>query len=321
MTDTTGRPLVVVLGASGFIGSAVSRALAARPVRLRLVSRRRPAAPADPVADVEVLCVDLTAPGALAAAVDGADTVVHLVAHPWRAPDGETAGQRVNVGLVEDLARVCRSFPEPPAVVFAGSALTGDDRIDTPPTRPRSAYCTQKLTAERVLERAAAAGVLRAVSLRLPPVFGYEPGTGPNVVELMARRALAGHQLTLWHDGTVRRDLVHVDDVAAAFLDTLDHFDALAGAHWPIGTGPGAPLGKVFAEIAEIAATLTGEPAVAVVSVPAPANACCTDVVDVDVDPSRFHAVTGWRPRLSLRDGLVGTVAALARATAGEVAR
>ena len=39
-TDDGHRPLVTVLGAAGFIGSAVVSALARRPVRLRLVSRR-----------------------------------------------------------------------------------------------------------------------------------------------------------------------------------------------------------------------------------------------------------------------------------------
>ncbi|MGX7825866.1 NAD-dependent epimerase/dehydratase family protein [Actinokineospora sp. 24-640] len=323
MTEDSGRPLIVVLGASGFIGTAVSRALAARPVRLRLVSRRLPPVPCDAVADIEVSTVDLTEPGAMARAIAGADTVIHLVAPSWRSADGAADGdaaaaEKVNVGLVRDLADVCRAGGTVPAVLFTGTALNGDDSTDTPPDRLRSAYCRQKLSAERVLEQATADGVLRAVSLRLPPVFGYEPGTRPNVVETMARKALAGDALTLWHDGTVRRDLVHIDDVTAAILDTLDHFEALTGSYWLVGTGQGEPLGKLFAEISQIVADHTGEPAVAVTRVPPPANSFSTDLVDVDVDPSRFHAVTGWRPRLSLRDGLISTVAALAGATVSE---
>ncbi len=317
---TPRRPLVVVLGASGFIGSAVSGALAARPVRLRLVSRRRPTVSRGAVADVEVRAADLTAPGVLADAVAGADTVIHLVAHTdngWRVPEGDDAAERVNLGLVEDLVEACRSRrpgTTPPAVVFAGSVLTGDERIDTPPARPRSAYCRQKLAAERLLERATAEGVLRGVSLRLPPVFGHGTGTCRNVVELMVRRALAGEAITMWHDGTVRRDLVHVDDVAAAFLDAIDNVDALAGSYWSIGTGTGEPIGKVFAQISQIVADYTGEPAVSVVSVPPPAESYPTDLVDIESDASRFRAVTGWRPRIPLRYGLLRTVASLAGA-------
>ncbi|MFC4852869.1 NAD-dependent epimerase/dehydratase family protein [Actinophytocola glycyrrhizae] len=305
------RTRVAVLGASGFIGTAVSRALARRPIRLRLVSRRPPPVPYDPVADVEIRSADLTRPGALAAAVSDADVVIHLAAHSWRAADEATVGERVNVGLVRDLVSVCRAGRGNPFVVFAGTGLNGDDHIDRVPSGPRSAYCTQKLTAERTLELATRDGVLRAVTLRLPPVFGYEPGTRPNIVETMARKALDGDDLTLWNDGTVRRDLVHVDDVTAAFMDTLDHLDALTGTYWPVGTGRGAPLGKVFAEIAQVVADLTDQPAVAVTCVPPPANSLSTDRLDVDIDPARFHAVTGWRPRLSLRDGVISTVAAL----------
>jgi len=317
MTEHTTRDgqRIVVLGASGFIGSAVSAALCARPVRLRLVSRRPAAMPRGAVADVEMRAADLTVPGALADAVADADTVIHLVAHTdggWRGSDGDTAAKRVNLGLVEDLAQACRSGRRgapPPAVVFASSALINDDQID-------SAYCRQKLTAERVLAEATEEGVLRGISLRLPAAYGYGPAADPRVIELMVRRALAGEELTLWHDGAVRRDLMHLDDVAAVFLDTIDNIDALAGSCWPIGTGCGEPLGKVFAEISQLVADYTGEPAVSVVTVAAPANSGPTDLVDLEIDSSRFRAVTGWQPRISLRQGLLRTIAELAAAPA-----
>ncbi|WP_234373188.1 NAD-dependent epimerase/dehydratase family protein [Streptomyces sp. H-KF8] len=66
-----GRPLVVVLGASGFIGSPLTRALAGRPVRLRLVARRATPVPDGALAETEVRTTDLAAPGAIAEAVEG----------------------------------------------------------------------------------------------------------------------------------------------------------------------------------------------------------------------------------------------------------
>lgn len=317
------RPLVVVLGASGFVGSAVSRALAARPIRLRLVARRPAVLPPEPAVEraarVEVLAADLTEPGVLAGAVAGADAVVHLVARTdggWRVADGDVQAERVNVGLASELVRAMRASRDgarPPAVLFAGSGLTGQDRIGAAgPGHPASAYCRQKLAAEYLLERATADGVLRAVSLRLPSVYGTGPGVDPKVVELMVRRALAGEPLTMWHDGTVRRDLIYVEDVAAAFLAALDHVDALAGRYWLVGTGSAVPLGAVFAEIADLVAAHTGRPRVPVVRVPPPANAYPTDLMDMEIDSTAFRTVTGWRPTVPLRDGLVRTVTALA---------
>lgn len=303
-----GVPLVVVLGASGFIGSAVSEALAARPVRLRLVSRHPRPLPGAAVADVELRATDLTAPGALAGAVAGADTVIHLVAYTeggWRVTDDDTAAERVNLGLVEDLVETCRGGHRP-TVVFASSALIDDGAA--PPT----AYCRQKLAAEVLLADATERGVLRGIPLRLAAAYGHRPAAAPRVVEIMVRKALAGEPITMWHDGTVRRDFLHVDDVSAAILAALDHPERLAGTPWQVGTGRGEPLGKVFAEISELVADHTGEPAVSVAAVKPPPGFYRTDLADLDTDASAFRAITGWAPRVPLRDGLRRTVEALA---------
>ncbi|MCZ0978218.1 NAD(P)H-binding protein [Streptomyces diastatochromogenes] len=66
----------MVLGAAGFVGSAVLRELARHPIRLRAVSRRHTPAH-DARADIEVVAADLTRPGQMAAAVAGADVVIH----------------------------------------------------------------------------------------------------------------------------------------------------------------------------------------------------------------------------------------------------
>ncbi|NEB81460.1 NAD-dependent epimerase/dehydratase family protein, partial [Streptomyces sp. SID14478] len=69
------RPLVVVLGASGYIGSAVLRELSRRPVRLRAVARGPFAPPVGGPAATEVVRADLTEEGAVAEAVRDADAV------------------------------------------------------------------------------------------------------------------------------------------------------------------------------------------------------------------------------------------------------
>ncbi|MGW0931054.1 NAD-dependent epimerase/dehydratase family protein [Streptomyces sp. NPDC002644] len=318
-----GRPLVVVLGASGFIGSPLCRALARRPVRLRLVARRETPVPDGAVADVEVRTADLAAPGAIADAVAGADAVFHLVAATeagWRVAEGDTAAERLNVGLVHDLAAALRARPRgprPPVVVFP-STIThpgGGPGGEVRPADVKSPYVRQKLLAENALAEAAADGVLRGVSLCLPTVFGHGPATtAPDrgVVAAMTRRALAGEPLTVWGDGSVRRDLVHVDDVVEALLAAHDHADRLSGTHWEIGTGTGVTLLALFTGIAEAVAGHTGAPAVPVVTVPPPDHADPADSEDVVVDPRPFRAVTGWRPRVPLDDALRSTAAALA---------
>ncbi|WP_274383414.1 NAD-dependent epimerase/dehydratase family protein [Saccharothrix deserti] len=316
---------MTILGASGFIGSAVMSILAERPIRLRAVARGEVRAPAGARAEVEPVQVDITDPAQLAAAVAGSDAVLHLVAYiagdgAWRAGEGTDARSRTNVGSVHALIDALADDGGRPTVVFAGSTsqvgLSDRVRIDgTEPDDPRTEYDRQKLEGENALKDATARGVLRGITLRLATVYGIGPDPGAlgrGIVLAMARRALAGEPLTMWHDGSVERDLVHVTDVARAFVAALDNADALAGGHWLIGGGESRPLKDIFGVIAQAVSAETGQPPVPVLSVPAPDYANATDFHGVDVDASAFRAATGWSPRVSLEDGLRGAVAAVA---------
>lgn len=321
-------PLITVLGASGFVGSAVTAAFSRLPVRLRAVARRPSSVPAG-AARTEVRTADLTDPGALARAVSGSDVVVSLVSHSdgWRAAGTGSSPESVNVGVMGSLVEVLRPRRPggpPPLVLYSGAASqTGVPRrepIDgSEPDRPETEYDRQKLRAEELLKEATAAGTLRGASLRLPTVFGRPAAPGAadrGVVSFMVRRALAGEALTLWHDGTVRRDLVCVEDVARAFLAAVEHPDALVGGHWLLGSGRGEPLGDVFRTIARLVAERTGLPPVPVLSTEPPAHAPATDFRSVTIDSTAFREATGWRPRVPLEEGLRATVAALAEARA-----
>jgi nucleoside-diphosphate-sugar epimerase len=317
------RPLVAVLGGSGFVGAAVVAALARRPIRLRTSGRRQQSVPAGAVAEVEVLSADLTDRAQLEAAVAGADTVVHLLMHTagWREADDNLDVERVNVGVMRDLVEMLGESGRPATVLFAGSTSQAglpermplDERESD---RPTTAYDRQKHAAEQVLKAATAAGRVRGVSLRLPTVYGDSPRgslTGRGVVSTMVRKAFAGQELTLWNDGTVERDLLYVHDAADAFVAGIDHADALAGRHWLLGTGRGVPLGDVLRTIAELVGDRLGRPPVPVVCVPPPDVATATDMHSVAIDSSRFRAATGWRPQVPLDTALRRCVDAFAR--------
>ncbi|WP_060180053.1 NAD-dependent epimerase/dehydratase family protein [Streptomyces sp. IMTB 1903] len=315
------RPLVTVLGASGYIGSSVVALLRSRPVRLRTVSRRPCPVAGDGLAELDVRTADLTAPGAVADAVAGSDAVIHLVTHrsatgDWRTRDGDPEGEHANVTVTLDLVESLgsgRTAGPPPAVIYASTVL--------PPGGPAPAntYERQKLASERILRAACAAGSLRGVVLRLPTVYGHGPvpgDLGRGVVAAMVRRGFACEPLTMWHDGTIERDLLHVDDAARAFLSALDHADALTGRHWDVGCGLGHGLGDVFRTIAEIIGRHTGRPPVPVLRVDPPDGATGLDFRSVRADSSAFRSVTGWAPRAVLRDALEQVVAAHAVSTA-----
>ncbi|GAB3110613.1 hypothetical protein GCM10027160_10920 [Streptomyces calidiresistens] len=337
MTDT--RPLIVVLGASGLIGTAVLRAFAARPVRLRAVARGPVSPPAGTRgAAIEVRALDLCGPGAVAEAVTDADVVVHLVARTdggWRVRADDRLARRVNVGVPADLVEALRAGRgtgrregPPPLVVLAGSTsqdVTRPDGTGGDGGRPVTVYDGHKAEAEHLVTTAHAEGVVRALPLRLPTVYGLPGGLGDGtpagerpldrgVVSTMARRALAGEALPLWYPG-VRREPLHVDDVADAFAAAVEHADRLAGAPRTVSGGGGMTLTDLFGDIAATVARVTGRAPVPVLRVPPPEGAQATDAMDTVVDDPFFRRITGWAPRVTWDRGVERTVAALAGAS------
>lgn len=325
MNPKDNRPLVTVLGATGFIGSAVLAALARRPIRLRAVGRTPSAFAGPSVAELDVRTAELTDRAQLAEAVAGSDVVIHLVlcAGGWRAADADPDGsERVNVGIMRDLLDVLGTHAPGPAplVVYSGAAsqigVPPDRPVDgSEPDNPETRYDRQKLAAEDALAAATRRGTVRGITLRLPTVFGLSDTSGADngVVSLMVRRALAGEPITMWHDGTVRRDVVYVDDIAAAFVAAIDHAGVLTGQRWLVGSGRSPELGEVFDTISRAVSEHSGAPPVPVTSVPPPADAPVTDLRSLVIDSARFRTATGWYPKVPVRDAVDRTIAELTR--------
>ena len=179
---------ILVTGSSGFIGSAVSSALAAAGHSVRAASRRRTAiADRDGIEWVELS--DLEGEVDWAPLLEGMDIVVHLaaIAHRSHTDSGDYA--RANRVATASLAQACRQHAIKRLIFMSSIGAQAGSAADHIVTEldepwPITAYDRAKLAAEEEIRRA---GVPFTI---LRPVIVYGPGAKANIALIMRIAAL-----------------------------------------------------------------------------------------------------------------------------------
>ncbi|MFD9904164.1 NAD-dependent epimerase/dehydratase family protein [Streptomyces sp. NPDC059063] len=273
---------VLVLGATGYIGSAVvSRLTQEGHDVVPLVKDATALHP-----DVPVRVGDLADPASLRAAVtDDIDAVVHLA-----APTGDEAVDTAAVeALLAPLRGTGRAFVYTSGVWVLGA--TGDAPLtEDADTDPIAIVGYRPRVEQRVL--AAAGDDVRAAVIRPGIVYGRDGGI-PAMMTGWAREQGAGRYVGAV---TTRWPMVHVDDLAELYALTLAKGDAGALLH---GVAWESVPAAAVAAAADVAAGGTGraEPwslAEAAEAVGAPfAEALAVDQV---VSGRRAVERLGWRP-------------------------
>jgi len=211
MPDPTRQPIVALTGATGFIGRHLLRQLPKRGYRLRVLLRRPGAVPLD--CDSAVIG-DLARPQNMAAALAGADAVIHSagIAHAMSGVP-EDDYRILNTESTIALARAALHAGVRRFVLLSSIRAQCGPSAEAVQTEamvpaPTDAYGRSKLAAEQGL---AAVG-LDWVALRAAAVYG--PGVQGNMAELM-RLARTPYPLP-FGALSARRSLLSVDNLAAA---------------------------------------------------------------------------------------------------------
>lgn len=237
--------IVVVTGASGYLGRAVATELVAAGHEVRTLQRRPSGV--DGVTDV---LGSVTEANVVARAMEGAEGVIHLAAKVSLAGD-PAEFQAINVGgtrTVLDAAEqagVSRFVQvSSPSVAHAGAALTGVGAEPASPADARGDYARTKAESELLaLDRDSAA--MRVVAVRPHLVWG------PGDTQLVGRildRARRG-RLPLLDGGRALIDSTYIDNAATGIVAALLRADEAHGRAFVITNGEPRPVAELMAGI------------------------------------------------------------------------
>ncbi|MDE2412396.1 MAG: GDP-mannose 4,6-dehydratase [Sphingomonadales bacterium] len=247
---------ILVTGAAGFIGFALSRALLARGDQVVGIDNLNPYYQVSLKRDrLAVLReeggngfafheVDFSDMAALDAALAGMeiDRVVHLgaqagVRYSLENPQAYVASNLAgHVNLLE-LARhrqLDHMVYASSSSVYGGNAklpFAVEDRVD----HPVSLYAATKRADELMSETYAHLFRLPLTGLRFFTVYG--PWGRPDMMMWnFTRRILAGEPIPVFNNGDMYRDFTHIDDIIAGVVACLDHPPLDDGAEKPGGS-------------------------------------------------------------------------------------
>ncbi|MGE3142322.1 MAG: NAD-dependent epimerase/dehydratase family protein [Hyphomonadaceae bacterium] len=228
------KPLLFVTGAGGFIGARLVARLCAAGWRVRALVRQ---APAEGLADAEIVLGDLERPESYAHALDDVDTLIHLAAITGSAPPARF--RRVNVEGSAALIAAAKAAGVR-RIAFISSIAAGYANKRFYP------YARSKEEAEALV---AASGLAFAI-LRPTIVLAAEAPIWASITRIARLPLIPLPQGAR----PVRVQPVHVDDVVRAIEIVLDR-EAFAGETLDVG----GPDPEYFADfLQEVRRALTG---------------------------------------------------------------
>lgn len=307
--------LVAVLGGCGFMGSHVCRALVAGGARVRVFDMvyagRKLIRDIEP--EVEVFEGDIARSDDVLSALEGVETIIHLVHTTVPGSSMNDPAYDVESNVVSSarwLPRLGETGVRRIVFVSSGGTVYGPPRSvpinEGHPTDPISSYGITKLMIEKYVAMYASMCGVGHVILRPSNVYGegQRLHIGQGVIGVLADRALRGEPLEVWGTGESLRDYLYVGDFVEAVTRVLDY----GGPHGVFNVSSGC--GHSVRDIIETLGRALGR-APEVVHKPArgfdvPANV---------LDSSLLRSETGWEPRVPLEEGVARVVAWLRRGT------
>lgn len=301
----------LVTGAAGFIGSHLSARLVAEGHEVVGFDNLSEGA-TDNLAEVPEVRLeegDLRDEDAVAAAARGCEVIFHQAAVRSVPRSMEEPGLTTDANVRGTLNVLLAAADHGARVVSASSSSAYGDLAEFPlredmRPEPRSPYAASKLTGEIYCATWWRAFGVPAMSLRYFNVYGPRQDPTNEYATAVPRFILAcleGRQPVVHGDGNQARDFTYIDDTVEANLCAARAGEDAFGLVFNVGGGrKPTSINDLLQKIGELAGT-TPQPRH---TDPRPG-----DVRLTEADVSRAGRLLGYKPKVSIDEGLARTVA------------
>ena len=308
---------ILVTGAAGFIGHAVSERLLARGERVLGLDNftdyydvsLKKARTARLVGNFNFRLIDgdIASPGLISELVEanGIRRIVHLAAQAGVRYSLENPFAYEHSNLKGHLAvlEAARHAGNIEHLVYASSSSVYGDRPlggtgfreDEPCTAPVSLYAATKRSCELMSESYAKLYHLPLSGLRFFTVYG--PWGRPDMAYYgFAQKILLGQPIEVFGEGRMARDFTYIDDIVDGVVGVLDK-PAAGGEHRLLNIGDCNPVGLM--DMIALLERALGRSAIKLMRPMQPG-----DVTATFADISASNALTGYSPKVSLAEGI-----------------
>jgi UDP-glucose 4-epimerase len=308
---------VLITGGLGFIGSNLAIRLVRDGARVAVCDAMiegyggNLANVREVRSDLEVHLSDVRDEAEMARLVAGRDVIFHLAAQVSHVLSLSNPYPDIDINIKGTAAvlEACRKFNRDALVVRSGTRGQYGPAVRLPVSEeaaadPRGIYEISQLSAEMICRTYTRIHGVRTVPLRLTNVYGPRAQMRHShfgVVNWFVRFALEGQPIPVFGTGRILRDFLYVDDCVEALVAAAAE-PAIVGEVVNVGND----RSSTFLEVAEILRDLV--PKTEIVFTDFTPERKAQEPGDFVSDISKIRRLTGWAPRVELRDGLARTV-------------
>jgi UDP-glucose 4-epimerase len=299
------KPVAVVTGGAGFIGSHMVDLLIARGYAVRVIDnlvggRRENLAQHAKTGDLVVEEKDIRACAPDDALFKGAKYVFHFAGIGDIVPSIERPLEYMsaNVQGTAHMLEGARQAKVEKFVYASSSSCYGLAAVPTRedhPIQPQYPYALSKYQGEQAAFHWHQVYGLPVNAVRIFNAYGTRSRTSGAygaVFGVFLRQKLAGKPYTVVGDGTQRRDFLYVTDVAKAFLAAAE--TKHVGRFWNLGAGNPQSVNRLI--------ELLGGPRIGIPKRPGEPDCTWADI-------SKIKADLNWKPEVSFEEGVAKIVA------------